>query len=564
MTTETIVEIPLDQLHDSPFNPRRTFNQESLDELAASIKAEGRIHEPLLVRPMWKNILRVAIDAADYHQIVFGHRRKLAGLRAGLTTGPCMVRTMTDEEAKRAQIAENLQRENVHPIEEGEGFQALITDHAYTADKIAEDVGQSRSYVYGRLKLLQACKQVRDACLAGEIGSEIALLFARQEPALQAKALAKLQSSQFYAARKGYGDGGKEGYRAVRDFLNEYFMLDLKEALWKLDDAELLPIAGACTTCPKRAGCAPEVFADVLEHKSGYRSKGGADICTDPDCFADKKKAYLKRAQGELEAKGKTVIAGGKARQIIDQFGKVKGGYVALADVQAQIKKAKISGAALQDLVATAQNPRDGKTKQVVKIEDLKAAGVKVAEPKATGNGAHHGRDDAAQKKREEACKAAAAANERLFMATRTAPGRELGVDELRLVAGRIGIDAIDSDDGDLLGKVWKLVDENGEQLHYYAARQALEALIERADVPILTQIILDVILIENVDPGFYSTEKPDALLNAADRWGVDVKAVMAAAPEEGEQPTPATPAKKKAKGKPAAEPAQADLVETD
>jgi ParB-like chromosome segregation protein Spo0J len=94
---------------------------------------------------------------------------------------------------QRAQIIENLARADVHAIEEAEGFAALMKDHGVTADQLVADTGKSRSYIYGRLKLLQAIPEVREACLRGEFGSETALLIARIGDAkLQQKALKAL------------------------------------------------------------------------------------------------------------------------------------------------------------------------------------------------------------------------------------------------------------------------------------------------------------------------------------------------------------------------------------
>lgn len=223
---------------------------------------------------------------------------------------------MTDEEVKRAQIAENLLREDVHPIEEAEGYQALMRDHGVTADQLAEQTGKSRSYVYGRLKLLQACPEIRDACLAGDITSEVTLLIARlRTDKLQRKALGYIKGKYW-----DLKDGGKGSYRQIRALLIERFTLDLDKAIFATDDADLVPEAGPCTTCPKRTGNAPE-FTDVVErpkYENSYlmlrsgQEKGSADICTDPDCFAVKKTAHLKIEAKKLTKDGKEVLRSGR------------------------------------------------------------------------------------------------------------------------------------------------------------------------------------------------------------------------------------------------------------
>ena len=214
MTQDTITQIPLEQLYESPFNPRKTFTD--ITALADTIKAEGCIHSPLLVRPRLTNPLRD--DLQDGWEIVFGHRRYRAAEQLGLATVPCMVRAMSNAAARSAQIAENLARQDVHPFEEAEGFQALIEHDGITAEALAARIGKSISYVYGRLKLLKACSEIRNACLAGEIGSEVALLVARVgNDKMQAKALSAIRNDTSQHARMD--DGGKKSFRHIRDLL---------------------------------------------------------------------------------------------------------------------------------------------------------------------------------------------------------------------------------------------------------------------------------------------------------------------------------------------------------
>lgn len=208
MTADTITEITLEQLHESPFNPRQIYA--GLEELAANIIAEGRIHQPLLVRHRMVNATAAKPeDMFAGFEIIFGHRRYRAAELARLATVPCMVRSLSDADARSAQVAENLQRADVHPLEEAEAFRVMVDAGDATADELAARFGKSRSYVYGRMKLLQACPEIRKACLAGTIGAEVALLIARlRTDKLQEKALGYIQG-------KGYDlkDGGAKSYR---------------------------------------------------------------------------------------------------------------------------------------------------------------------------------------------------------------------------------------------------------------------------------------------------------------------------------------------------------------
>ncbi|MFD2451766.1 ParB/RepB/Spo0J family partition protein [Ideonella paludis] len=299
-------QIRVDHIHESPFNPRRVFNETRLQELATDIKQLG-VLQPVLVRPRIPELFHGIDDenAVAGYELVFGHRRYRAAVLAGLETMPAMVQSLTDEQVKRMQLSENLQRDDVHPIEEAEGFQALMAEHGLSADDLVAETGKSRSYIYGRLKLLQACKEVRDACLAGEIGSETALLVARiPTEKLQGKALARIK-----AKNMDMGDGGKKSYRDIQWLLREEFTLNLtaKDCIFPFADPDLLPSAGACTTCPKRTENAPE-YQDMVQDSArrwGGVVKGDAWLCTDPDCYQAKKTAHLKAEAQKLAAKGR-------------------------------------------------------------------------------------------------------------------------------------------------------------------------------------------------------------------------------------------------------------------
>jgi ParB/RepB/Spo0J family partition protein len=382
MTEDVIVQIPIDQLHESPFNPRKRFT--GIKELADTMRPpNGRVLQALLVRPRVPPLFAgepdLASTAATGYEVVFGHRRRRGGIEAGLATLPCMVRAMTDAEARHCQVVENLQREDVHPFEEAEGFEQLMREDRLTADQVAEQFGKSRSYVYGRLKLLQACPEVRDACLDGKIGSEVALLVARLRTAkLQEKALAAIRNDTSTSAKMD--DGGKRSFRHIRDLLADKFTLELKAAIFDPEDATLCPQAGTCSACPKRSGNAPE-FEDLASksregaHGAYFTKHGGPDICTDPDCFAGKKAAHLARKATEAAESGATVISGNKAKAAIGADGRLKG-YVALKDVKQALKQAPKGTEAPQ--VVTIIDQRTGQAVKAVKTADLPAS----AQPK--------------------------------------------------------------------------------------------------------------------------------------------------------------------------------------
>lgn len=558
---DTITHIALEQLHESPFNARKTFL--GVEELAQNIQAEGRIHQPLLVRPRVPPLFADDPTAAAGFEIVFGHRRYRAAELAGLATAPCMVRALTDAEARKAQLAENIQREDVHPIEEGEAFVELIAEHGLTAEQLAAQIGKSVSHVYARTTLTRLVPAVRARCLAGEIGAEAALLIARlRSPKLQEKALNDLSSRGI-----SLDDGGKKSFRHARELLRERYTLTLKDALFDPSDAALLPDAGPCHTCPKRTGNAPE-FHDLCAvgvTSWGAKRKGEPERCTDPDCFAAKTAAHLQHQAEALVAKGVTVVVGNKARQTIDAQGHVKGGFVALADMKGDIKTA-----AAKLTTVTIQNPRDGRLVKAVRVEDLAAAGVKAPEPKHRARESYTeqaARRNAENAKRRADVDAEVARRDAVFRALRVAiAAGERTQADLMMIAS-IALDGADWEERPLVAKLWGHQSDGDlrKNLGQMGARD-------------LALLLMDCALISCRHGATYSRKNEDALLTTAQRYGIDVQAIYRQVDEARKAASAEAPAapvlKKKAKGKPvpvakakkpkpaAAPPATSDLLD--
>lgn len=174
-------DIRLEELVASATNPRKTFDPVKLDELASSIASKG-VLEPLLVRPY------ETFGPAKY-EIVAGERRFRAATLAGVETAPCIVRDLTDVEALEVQTVENLQRDDLHPLEEAEGYAALMKFAGYDVAQIAQRIGKGEGYVYDRLKLLQLIPAIRTVFLGGEISVGHAIPLARLNAADQKRAL---------------------------------------------------------------------------------------------------------------------------------------------------------------------------------------------------------------------------------------------------------------------------------------------------------------------------------------------------------------------------------------
>ena len=147
---EEIREIPINKLRVNPYQPRKTFNQESLQELAESIKEHGVI-QPIIVKKSIK----------DY-EIVAGERRYRASRLAGKETIPAIVKNFTDEQMMEIAVLENLQRENLNSIEEALAYETLMKNLNLTQEQLSKRVGKSRSYITNILGLLTLPEEVKE------------------------------------------------------------------------------------------------------------------------------------------------------------------------------------------------------------------------------------------------------------------------------------------------------------------------------------------------------------------------------------------------------------------
>ncbi len=150
--------LPVTALQPGKYQPRTQMDKESLDELAASIRAQG-LMQPILVRPV----------STDRYEIIAGERRWRASQLAGLSEVPTLIREIPDEAALAMALIENIQRENLNPLEEALGLQRLVDEFAMTHQQAADAVGRSRPAASNLLRLLQLAKPVQDMLMAGEI-----------------------------------------------------------------------------------------------------------------------------------------------------------------------------------------------------------------------------------------------------------------------------------------------------------------------------------------------------------------------------------------------------------
>lgn len=152
--------LPINEIIPNKEQPRKTFDEGALQELADSITVHG-VLQPLLVRPL----------LSGGYQLIAGERRWRASRMAGLKEVPVIIRELSDSEAMEIAIIENLQREDLNPIEEAEGLQALIDKCDYTQEQVAVSVGKSRPAITNALRLLKLPEEVRQMTKEGEISA---------------------------------------------------------------------------------------------------------------------------------------------------------------------------------------------------------------------------------------------------------------------------------------------------------------------------------------------------------------------------------------------------------
>ena len=156
-----IETLPLREIEPDPDQPRKTFDEEALGELAASIAEHGLL-QPIAVRPK---------KVGPGYIIIAGERRWRASRMAGIKDVPVVIKELTDTETMEIAIIENLQREDLNPIEEAEGLQALIDKCGFTQEEVAASVGKSRPAIANSLRLLKLPPEVRDMTKNGKISA---------------------------------------------------------------------------------------------------------------------------------------------------------------------------------------------------------------------------------------------------------------------------------------------------------------------------------------------------------------------------------------------------------
>lgn len=285
-TVASIEHISLSELRGSPTNPRKTYPEKELAELAGSIKKHGVIN-PITIRPIFESepSNRSLPPGIEYYEVVSGHRRFKASQIAGLETIPCIVRDLDDDQVLDIQIAENLHRQDVPPLEEAAGFQMMIDTGRVTIDELAGKIGKSARYVYRRLKLNNLQEDYRAHVESGALPATTAELLASYPQEAQAAVFKKTfwqlsDEIRFDSAPR------------IKAMLEVESCKKLNRAIFPLDKDNMQPGLVSCTRCPKNTAVATLLFPDGEDNPQ----------CTDKSCWKVKEAVHIALTVSEWEA----------------------------------------------------------------------------------------------------------------------------------------------------------------------------------------------------------------------------------------------------------------------
>lgn len=383
---------PISELKPSPLNPRKTIDESELSELAQSIMSKG-VLQSLLVRPLKKG---------KGYEIICGERRYRAAKIAKLKVVPVVVRhDLDDQAALEAMVIENSQRKDVHPLEEADGIAAL-RDAGRTIEEIAAKLGRPPAFCHRRLVLLQLGPTARKAFMKGRLSVGAAEVLATVPTP-------KLQEEALQACGRYEADQPLSRLDLVHEVRN--YRLALVDAPFALDDASLVPKAGACTNCPKRTSAQTILFDDVSK---------GKDHCLDPDCFDKKRAARSARRVEEAKGAGREVLDAKAAKKLWphEYTRHVQGTYVDLdagSDGYGHGRhwREVLGKGRMPEDITVAVNPHTGLAHELVRYADVKK--ILAANPKKNDPGSRSGgfQKSPADKKRELEGKAKGKAHRR-------------------------------------------------------------------------------------------------------------------------------------------------------
>jgi ParB family transcriptional regulator, chromosome partitioning protein len=515
--------LPLGQLQESPTNPRRRFDEHSLEELADSFHTHG-VLQPLLVRAI----------TDERYEVIAGARRYRAAKLAELAEVPVRVVTLSDAECVETQLVENIQREGVHPLEEAFAFHALLHMDGlnYDIQSLAAKAGKSAAFVAQRLRLTELLPSIADAFLADKIGVGHALEIAKLPHSQQERA--------FEAAFRPVYSGSvqTEVLLPLRDFtawVGQNILLALDSVPFDKNDATLLPDAGSCAECPKRTGYNTLLFGEVRR-----------DSCSDSACFSAKLGKHIER---EIAAKPKLIqiSSGWSSRAEGTVLG--RGRYVTLS------LSAKKNG---KEPRSPYQKPCKHMAEAIVVEGTERGQTVKVcAEPNCAVHFADRRTPSPEQiaKEREQRRKALeqqkleTTVRHRVLAEVLKQVSAPLERQSLSLVAMHM-LNRLEPLHRESIARRHKMVDGSGSEVSYPMVQKGLFRLLRQLDESGLSKLLIEVALLSAADA--HSTEAAEPLMSAAKQYKVDIGKVRKAVEHEFAAKRAKLAAKRKATAKPA------------
>lgn len=269
-------EILIELIDYNKKNPRKKFDQRALEELSRDISAHGLIH-PILVRPN-----------GERYELVSGERRMRASELAGFTSIRAEIRELTDREAFEISISENINRKDIHPLEEADAFLLMMEEYGYDVKELSIRFGKSEGYVYNRIAVSNLINEARTIFLRDGMTFGIACELSKIHPANQKKALI------FLCGTKDFEDA--QAFQTLREFrrwISNNISVELSKAPFDLSDVSIIPEVGSCMSCQFRSGFNKLLFEDIEQD----------DICYNGDCYQKKCQKTLETTEAKLKNK---------------------------------------------------------------------------------------------------------------------------------------------------------------------------------------------------------------------------------------------------------------------
>jgi ParB/RepB/Spo0J family partition protein len=266
MENSVIQDIALSSIYANSNNPRKTFDPGHIKDLGDSMKSSGLL-QPITLRPSGKN-----------YEIVVGERRYRAAKLLKWKSIAAIVKNITDEEMLEIQIIENLQREDINPLDEAAAFSTLLKKE--NIEWLASKIHKSKKYIADRLKLNDLVKEASEFVARDILPLGHAFMISKLSFADQQKCLTKCMHKDF----------GLTPYCAIplqelKEFIGDEVLLDFEKVSFDPEDPLLYPQAGACRVCPKRTSNNNLLFDDITKD----------DRCTDAACFHQKTANHIER-----------------------------------------------------------------------------------------------------------------------------------------------------------------------------------------------------------------------------------------------------------------------------